>query len=610
MKKGLKENMSPKGQMPAMGFQRATPFGRRRHFPLPHLCTPSGMLGAVCAALLGVLLLVQPALATSAGNVKAVLESMSLEEKVGQLFTVYFEGPQISDDVRDMIANYHIGGVIYYSVSGNVENPAQVATLSREIQEEAAKKPRGVGLFVSVDQEGGPVARLRRGVTLFPSNMAVAAAGKPKNAAIAAEITARELRALGINVNFAPVADVNVNPENPIIGIRSYGQDPANVSRFVAAAVCGYAKHRMLCTPKHFPGHGDTAVDSHKCLPMVTHDAATFARVDLPPFQAAISAGTRAIMTAHVELPAVDPTNTPSTLSRPVLVGLLREQLGFKGLIFTDSLGMGALAGTVGTVEAAARALTAGADVLLFGADKGHTPAQQRQAYARVLAGVRSGEIPESRLDESVRRILNTKNELGILKAKDIPPPATTSATRDKHVGTAAHRQSAERIARESMTLLRDTQHLLPLEKEGRTLVIRPAKGVPDVDVPARGALAAWPGAEVLEISPDPGPDEIEAAMAGVNRATTLVMLLSDASRRPGQTSLARTLLTAAPGKTVLVASGAPYDAALFPEAPCVAATYGDVPVSLMALGQALFGKISFRGRCPVDIRLGESAPK
>jgi beta-N-acetylhexosaminidase len=295
---------------------------------------------------------------------------MSLEEKIGQLFTVYFDGPRISDDLRDMIANYHIGGVIYYGVSGNVENPLQVATLSRGIQKEAAKTPRGIGLFVSVDQEGGPVARLRRGVTLFPSNMAVAATGKPQNAAIAAEITARELRALGINVNFAPVADVNVNPGNPIIGIRSYGQDPARVSRFVAAAVRGYDKNRMLCTPKHFPGHGDTATDSHLGLPMVTHDAATFARVDLPPFQAAIFAGTRAVMTAHVELPAVDPTNTPSTLSRPVLIELLRNRLGFRGLVFTDSLGMGALAGTVGTVEAAARALAAGADVLLFGADK------------------------------------------------------------------------------------------------------------------------------------------------------------------------------------------------------------------------------------------------
>jgi beta-N-acetylhexosaminidase len=216
-----------------------------------------------------------------------------------------------------------------------------------------------------------------------------------------------------------------------------------------------------------------------------------------------------------------------------------------------------------------------------------------------VLEKVRSGEIPESRLDESVRRILMTKNNLGIMEARGIPPPITDPAILDRHVGTAAHRQAAERIARESMTLLRDTQHMLPLKKEGRTLVIRPAKGVPDVDEPARGALAAWPGTEVLDISPDPGPDEIEAAMAGVNRATTLVMLLSDASRHPGQASLARTLLTAAPGKTVLVASGAPYDAALFPEAPCVAATYGDVPVSLTALGQALFGKIPFRAAAP-----------
>ncbi len=527
---------------------------------------------------------------------------MSLEEKVGQLFTVYFEGPRVSDDLRSMIADYHIGGVVYYGVSGNVENPTQVAALSREIQKAAAGTPRGVGLFVSIDQEGGPVARLRQGVTLFPSNMAVAATGKPKNARIAAGITARELSALGINVNFAPVADVNVNPANPIIGIRSYGQDPARVAAFVAAAVRGYATGGMLCTPKHFPGHGDTAVDSHLGLPVVTHDAATFARVDLPPFTAAIAAGARAVMTAHVELPAVDPTNTPSTLSRPVLIGLLREKMGFGGLVFTDSLGMGALAGTVGTVEAAARALAAGADVLLFGADKGHTPAQQREAYARVLAAARSGEIPSARLDQAVRRVLTAKKQLGILTAGTIASPITDAKALATRVATLAHRRKAERIARESMTLLRDTNRLLPLKKTGRTVVVRPAKGAPDVDEPALEALSGWPGAEVLAVSPDPGPQETADAVARARQASAVVVLVSDASRRPGQVELARSILAVAPAATVLVASGAPYDAALFPQAPCLAATYGDVPVSLAALGRAVFGDIPFAGRCPVDI--------
>jgi len=412
---------------------------------------------------------------------------------------------------------------------------------------------------------------------------------------------ARELSALGVNVNFAPVADVNVNPHNPIIGIRSFGQDPSRVAAFTAAAVRGYRGEKMLCTPKHFPGHGDTAVDSHLGLPVVTHDAASFAKTDLPPFTAAIRAGTRAIMTAHVELPVVDPANLPSTLSHKVLVGLLREKMGFDGLIFTDSLGMGALAGTVGTVEAAAKALAAGADVLLFGADKGHTPEQQRQAFGRIVAAVRSGEIPLARLDDAVRRILTEKKRMGVLAATAIPAPETDPARLAARLATADHVREAEKIARRSMTLLRDTGRMLPLHNARDMLVVRPRRGAPDVDGPAEAALAGWPGAEVLPVSADPASDETATILARAETARVVVMLVSGAATRPGQAELARRLLGERPGKTVIVASGAPYDAALFPDAPCIVATYGDVPVSLTALGQALRGDIFFPGKCPVE---------
>ncbi|MDQ7830868.1 MAG: glycoside hydrolase family 3 N-terminal domain-containing protein, partial [Desulfovibrionaceae bacterium] len=587
------------------GFQRAEPFGRRRLLPnLAKACAKAALAAFFC-----VLAWAMPGMAGRGGDVDALCAAMSLEEKVGQVFTVYFSGPVVSDDLRSLIADYHIGGVIYYSVSGNVESPAQVAALSVGIQKEAAGTPKGVGLFVSVDQEGGPVARLRRGVTLFPSNMAVAATKEPRNAEKMARIMARELSTLGINVNFAPVADVNVNPKNPIIGIRSFGQDPASVAAFTAAAVRGYIGEKMLCTPKHFPGHGDTAVDSHLGLPVVTHDAATFARVDLPPFQAAITAGTRAVMTAHVELPAVDPSMLPSTLSRTVLVGLLREKLGFQGLIFTDSLGMGAMANTVGTVEAAAKALAAGADVLLFGADKGHTTDQQRQAHARIVAAVRAGEIPMARLDEAVRRILTEKKRLGILAAKDIKAPETNPDKLAAKLATAAHLREADRIARRSMTLLRDEKHLLPLKKTGLTLVIRPRRSTPEVDDPAEAALSAWPGVRVAPVSIDPSEAEAADVLAQARQARAVVMLVSGATTRPGQVRLARELSAAHPGKVALVASGAPYDADLFPDAPCLVATYGDVPASLAALGQALFGHIPFRGVCPVDIGLAKASP-
>jgi beta-N-acetylhexosaminidase len=597
MKGYAKESMERKNKPLEKGFQRAEPFGRRRHSPY----RMAAWAKAALAAFFCVLGWAMPGMAGRMPDVDALCAAMSLGEKVGQLFTVYFEGPEVSEDLKTMIADYHIGGVIYYSVSGNVESPAQVAALSGEIQKEAAKTPRGVGLFVSVDQEGGPVARLRRGVTLFPSNMAVAATGNPENARRMARIMARELSALGVNVNFAPVADVNVNPRNPIIGVRSFGQDPARVAAFTVAAVRGYAEANMLCTPKHFPGHGDTAVDSHLGLPVVTHDAATFSGTDLPPFQAAIKAGTRAVMTAHVELPAVDPENRPSTLSPKVLVGLLREKMGFDGLIFTDSLGMGAMANTVGTVEAAAKALAAGADVLLFGADKGHTPAQQRKAHARIVAAVRAGEIPMARLDEAVRRILAEKKRLGIVSAAAIPAPETDPTRLAARLATPVHLREAETIARRSLTLLRDVKKTLPLKTPRNLLVVRPRRGAPDVDGPAEAALAAWPGAEVMPVAADPDAGETADVLARADAAQAVVLLVSGAATRPGQAELARRLAAAHPGKVVLAAVGAPYDAALFPDAPCLVATYGDVPVSLAALGLALRGDIPFPGKCPVD---------
>ena len=200
--------------------------------------------------------LLVPAPGRTASRVNALLDAMSLEEKVGQLFMVWFEGPVLSDDLTRLIRQRHLGGVILYGVPGNIENPAQVATLTAAIQGQAAQTQHGLGLLVGVDQEGGPVARLRRGVTLFPSQMAQAATGRTDLVRQAATISGQELRALGINVNFAPVADVNVNPANPIIGIRSFGSDPATVARLTAAATDGYGAAGIICTPKHFPGHG------------------------------------------------------------------------------------------------------------------------------------------------------------------------------------------------------------------------------------------------------------------------------------------------------------------------------------------------------------------
>jgi len=566
------------------------------------------------ALVLALTLALHPAAAVSAAQAPAglktdpeierMLSSMSLAEKVGQIFCVYFDGPALSPELADMIRNRHVGGVILYSAAGNIEDNRQTAALNADMQREAAASPAGIGLFVSVDQEGGPVARFTKHFTVMPSNMAVAATGRPENAALAAQIMGRELGALGVNVNFAPVADVNANPQNPIIGIRSFGSDPQKVAAFTAAAVAAYKRETMLCTPKHFPGHGDTATDSHLGLPLAGRDAASLEMVDFPPFRAAFAAGADAVMTAHVELPAIEPRpGTPATLSRAVLTGLLREKMAFSGLIFTDSMRMGALAKHFGVEEASIRAIQAGADVLLFGADRGAEAAEQRRAMDGVINAAKNGTIPVSRLDDSARRILAVKKAYGILHACDIPAPPKNI---DAFTGTAAHGRTALAIAQKSITLVRNQNRALPFSPTEPTLVIRPRRNRPTIDAAAETSIANWPNIQLMAVSEDPSEAEIRSILGKIPKVKNMVILTYDAIRRPGQVRLVRELAAVHPEHFAVAATGGPYDLMAIPELPVYVCSYGDVPASLKALGRSLFGQRPMPGVLPV--MLPESA--
>ncbi len=474
-----------------------------------------------------------------------------------------------------------------------------MAELSAALQAAAAGTRHGVGLLVGVDQEGGPVARLRRGFTVFPSQMAQAAGGRTDFARLAAAATGRELRAVGINTDFAPVADVNVNPANPVIGIRSFGADPKAVARFTAAATAGYADAGVICTPKHFPGHGDTAVDSHLGLPRVDHDAATLKRVDFPPFRAAFAAKAPAVMTAHVVAPALEPEGLPATLSRRVLAGVLRRDMGFPGVIFTDSLGMGAVAATWGTPEAAVLALAAGADVLLIGADAGRPAAERLEAMNRVTEAVRQGRVPVSRLDEAVRRILRLKERFGLLAADRL---ATPDPEAPRRCGTAAHAALAGRIAAKSLTAFGPTAPVLPLAADGGVLVVRPRLGREAIDAEAEAALGAWKGTRTHFVPSDPDAEAIAGALQEASRARRVVFLATDARRREGQRRLAEALAAQAPGRLVVVAAQSPHDLASLPPATARIASYGETPAGYAALEQGLFGSLRFTGRCPAAI--------
>src|SRR6266487_2179122 len=348
-------------------------------------------------------------------------DTLTLEQKIGQLMIIGFDGTEADPGLLEMISKYYIGGVILFA--RNVRSSQQVAELTNKLQRTAIESGNP-GLFIAIDQEGGRVARLTedKGFTEFPSAMAIGATADPENAYRMASAMAAEMRAVGINVDFAPDLDVNNNPANPVIGTRSFSSDPNKVAIFGAAFGRGLQENGILAFGKHFPGHGDTGIDSHIALPLVSHDRARLDQIELVPFKAAIAEHFAGIMSAHVTFLTMDPNpGMPATLSRPVLTGLLRDELGFKGLIATDSLEMGALAESgyppgVG----AALAFAAGADVLLFNRDH----VMHKQAFANLMQAVKDGKFSQEQLDLSVRRILDVKEKFDILQPALIADPS------------------------------------------------------------------------------------------------------------------------------------------------------------------------------------------
>ncbi|MFG1750865.1 glycoside hydrolase family 3 protein [Streptosporangium sandarakinum] len=381
--------------------------------------------------------------ASASSKVEAVLARMSLEEKVGQLFmpVVYGADPGTvsgensarfgADTPAKAVAKYRPGGVILFPWAGNVKSVRQVVALTNGLQKASPKIP----LLIGADQENGRVSRLAPLVTAMPGASVIGATGDPSLARKAAEVTGSELRALGINLDFAPVADVNINPRNPVIGPRAYGSDPAKVSRMVAAAVKGFHDSGTATAAKHFPGHGDTDVDSHSGLPVIRHSLSQWRKLDAPPFAAAIGAKTDVVMSAHVVMPKLDPSGDPSTLSKPILTGLLRDRLGFDGVVSTDALDMAGVRKKYGDAQVPVRAILAGVDLLLM-------PPNFTKAYDAVLAAVKSGKISRARLDQSVRRLLTLKEARGLLERAPVADPAKA----EKVLRSAEHRKVARLI--------------------------------------------------------------------------------------------------------------------------------------------------------------------
>jgi beta-N-acetylhexosaminidase len=325
---------------------------------------------------------------------------MNLVEQIGQLFMLGFDGTAVSPEWAELQTRYKPGGMIFFA--RNLEDPAQIIELTNGLQTRSPHSP----LLIAIDQEGGRVSRLPKSFTIFPPCGLVGACRSEELAYAAAAVTAAELRAVGVNMNMAPVLDVHSNPDNPIIGDRAYGTEPAMVAELGLAAIRGLQGKGIVACGKHFPGHGDTGTDSHKELPIVTASAQVLFERELLPFRRAIAAGLASIMTAHVVYPALD-AQQPATLSPAILTGLLRKQLGFDGVIVTDDLEMRAIGDHHGIGDAAVQAFLAGADILLICKDRDRAVA----AMEAVRKAVESGSISPDRLDASVRRIMQLKRK-------------------------------------------------------------------------------------------------------------------------------------------------------------------------------------------------------
>jgi beta-N-acetylhexosaminidase len=537
---------------------------------------------------------------------KHTLKKMTLEEKVGQLFVTYAYG-QTADttnpaDVasnqkelgvangKELIEKYHLGGVIYFAWSNNVANPPQIAGLSNGLQRVAASQHQTIPLLISTDQEQGLVTRVGPPATQLPGNMALGAGRSERNAYDAAQITGRELRAIGINQDFAPDADVNVNAQNPVIGVRSFGSDPALVSSLVSASVAGYQDANVAATAKHFPGHGDTAQDSHTGVPIITHSRAAWESIDAPPFRAAVKSGIDTIMTAHIIVPALDPSGDPATLSKPIITGILRGELGYDGVIITDALTMQGVRDGFGDDRIPVLALKAGVDQLLMPA-----PGKLDIAYNAVLDAVRLGELTKKRIDQSVYRVLRLKMKRGLFQKKNVFVNESKVGSR---VGIAAHQERAQQITDSTVTLVKDDADALPLAKDGHKVLVTGASVTPTLTarIAARGLAAT-----ALDTGTAPTDAAIADAVAQARASDQLVVATNKAWASAGQQKLVNQLL--ATGKpVVVVAVRDPYDIAYVTGAPTYLATYSTTAISMESLARVLFGEAQPGGKLPVSI--------
>jgi len=555
---------------------------------------------------LAILLLTTPLFAADARKrwVDKTLHSMTLEEKIGQMLMAgtplgafrNVDAPEFETIRRDIV-DYHVCG---YHVFGG--DPADIALIVNEMQR-LAKVP----LLISDNFEGG-VGYVLFGATRLPLAMSIGATGDTHLAYEAAKLTAEEGRAIGVNVNFYPVADVQNNPQNPIINIRAFGEDPAKVSAFVRAYIRGAQDNGQMATAKHFPGHGDVASDSHLEMPVLNVSLQRLESVELPPFRAAVAEGVDAVMSAHIWLPQIEPqTGVPSTLSKNVMTGILRDELHYEGVVFTDAMTMRGVTTNFPPEEATLLAVEAGADIVLL-------PPDIPTSFNAIKSAVAGGRITEARIDQSVRRILTAKAKLNLQDSKNRFVDVNRLMT---VVGSKPHRDFAQQIEDQAITLVRDEGHVLPLRASPDLRVVQinvvdsrngwregPVGRIVAAELPKR-----FPRAVTVQVDDQSTPNELDLvrklAQTGdalvVNGFIRVAAYKGSIDLTAAEIALLKDLV-AMNKPFVFTVFGSPYVLTHIPELPSYIVTYDTSPLAEMAAVRAITGEIPFLGKLPISL--------
>jgi len=566
------------------------------------------------------------------------LKNMSLEQKVGQMFMIWSHAQFLNvngleyTSLRDTMRKYHLGGfglTVEYEDGFLYKNePLEAAMVTNQLQKDSE-----FPLLFAADFERGLGMRLNE-VTGFPHAMAFGAANNLDFARQSGRITAMEARAIGVQWNWFPDVDVNSNPDNPVINTRSFGEDPTLVGEMAAAYIAGAHEFGMLTTAKHFPGHGDTDTDSHLAVPVVNGDKAHLDNIELPPFAAAIKAGVDAIIVAHVSVPALDPDpKRVASISPPIVTGLLEQQMGFHGLIVTDALQMNGLmklfpeGGPAASAHAAVEAVKAGNDILLI-------PDDLNAAYNGVLYAVRSGEIPRSRIDRSVLKILRAKASVGLNRSRLVDINAVNQL-----VAKPESLLTAQKIADSAVTLVRDNKQVLPLQRTRRGTNPPPSAYQSAEDTRGRVLVLIFsdnsrsdsgrlldeqvrrriPDARIVYVDVRDAPGLTPSVMSAVDKAQKVIVAIyevpvsgrvvpgapgdgNSVAAQSASAALLQNVVQVAAAKTVVAAMGSPYIVSQFPEIQTYLCTFSNMKVSETSAVRAMFGEIPMTGHMPVTI--------